>query len=72
MTTLETPTGLRYIDSDGHILEHPTGMPDYAPQEFRDRIWHIETDESGTEWLHYNGARTRELPLGRGHRGAER
>jgi uncharacterized protein len=55
MTTTE---GLRYIDSDGHILEHPTGMPDYAPKEFRDRIWHIETDESGTEWLHYNGART--------------
>ena len=29
--------GLRYIDSDGHILEHPTAMPDYAPAEYRDR-----------------------------------
>ena len=57
MATIEAPSGLRYIDSDGHILEHPTGMPDYAPQEFRDRIWHIETDESGQEWLHYNGQR---------------
>ncbi len=52
MTTIE---GLRYIDSDGHILEHPTAMPDYAPAEFRERIWHIETDADGTEWLHYNG-----------------
>ena len=42
-----TATELRYIDSDGHILEHPTGMPDYAPAEYRDRIWHIETDEAG-------------------------
>jgi predicted TIM-barrel fold metal-dependent hydrolase len=48
---------LRYIDSDGHILEHPTGMPDYAPEEFRDRIWHIETDEQGEEWVVYNGSR---------------
>ena len=39
--------GLRYIDSDGHILEHPTAMPDYAPAKYRDRIWHIETDEAG-------------------------
>jgi predicted TIM-barrel fold metal-dependent hydrolase len=58
MATTEATTGLRYIDSDGHILEHPTGMPDYAPAAFRDRIWHIETDESGREWLHYNDQRT--------------
>ena len=49
---------LRYIDSDGHILEHPTAMPDYAPAEYRERIWHIETDEAGEEWLIYNGRRT--------------
>ena len=30
-------------------------MPDYAPKEFRDRIWHIETDGDGNEFLHYNG-----------------
>ena len=47
--------GLRYIDSDGHILEHPTAMPDYAPADYRDRVWHIETDKDGVEWLHYNG-----------------
>ena len=33
-----TTDGLRYIDSDGHILEHPTAMPDYAPAEYRDRV----------------------------------
>ena len=43
MTTI-ADNGLRYIDSDGHILEHPTAMPDYAPAKYRDRIWHLETD----------------------------
>lgn len=56
MTT--TADELRYIDSDGHILEHPTGMLDYAPAKYRDRIWHIETDEAGREWLCYDGNRT--------------
>ena len=41
---------LRYIDSDGHILEPPTGMLDFAPAGYRDRIWHIEEDPDGTEW----------------------
>jgi predicted TIM-barrel fold metal-dependent hydrolase len=48
---------LRYIDSDGHILEHPTAMPDYAPKEFRDRIWHIDTDGDGEEWEVFDGTR---------------
>jgi predicted TIM-barrel fold metal-dependent hydrolase len=52
-----TADRLRHVDSDGHILEHPTAMPDYAPAEYRDRIWHIETDEAGEEWLVYNGTR---------------
>ena len=43
MTTTEQEP-LRYIDSDGHILEPPTGMLDFAPAAYRDRIWHIETD----------------------------
>ncbi|MBM3672302.1 MAG: amidohydrolase [Actinobacteria bacterium] len=52
-----TSSALRFIDSDGHILEHPTAMPDYAPEAFRDRIWHIETDASGEEWLQYDEMR---------------
>jgi predicted TIM-barrel fold metal-dependent hydrolase len=55
VTMTATDSGLRYIDSDGHILEHPTGMLDYAPSEYRDRIWHIETDADGNEFLHWDG-----------------
>jgi predicted TIM-barrel fold metal-dependent hydrolase len=50
MTTTHEP-GLRFIDSDGHILEPPTGLLDFAPAEYRDRIWHIETDSDGIEWM---------------------
>jgi predicted TIM-barrel fold metal-dependent hydrolase len=55
---------LRYIDSDGHILEPPTAMLDFAPRDFRDRIWHIETDSEGVEWSIWNGVRTRFTGLG--------
>src|SRR5271170_7096452 len=54
---MTTSDGLRYIDSDGHILEHPTEMVDYAPAQFQDRIWHIETDASGREWQCFDGIR---------------
>lgn len=54
----QTKDHLRFIDSDGHILEHPTAMPDYAPADYRDRIWHIETDAEGTEWAVFDGQRT--------------
>jgi predicted TIM-barrel fold metal-dependent hydrolase len=49
---------LRFIDSDGHILEHPNEMLDYAPRAARDRIWHIETDAEGNEWCVFDGRRT--------------
>ena len=48
---------LRFVDSDGHVLEHPTGMLDYAPDGYHDRIWHIETDSDGTEWSVMDGHR---------------
>jgi len=50
---------LRFVDSDGHVLEHPDGMVDYAPAEWRERIWHIERDGEGVEWCVVNGRRTR-------------
>jgi hypothetical protein len=28
----------RIIDADGHVLEHPTAMLDYAPAKCRDKI----------------------------------
>jgi predicted TIM-barrel fold metal-dependent hydrolase len=55
---MTTKTDLRFVDSDGHVLEHPTGMLDYAPPEYRERIWHIETDADGTEWLVWDGVRS--------------
>src|SRR4029450_2913687 len=53
MTTTEET--LRFIDSDGHILEPPTGMLEFAPAQFRDRIWHLETEADGTEYSGGNG-----------------
>jgi len=58
MTAVEEQP-LRYIDSDGHILEPPTGMLDYAPAAYRDRIWHCETDSDGVEWIVWDGTRMR-------------
>ena len=53
-----SPTnGLRLVDADGHVLEHPTEMPAYAPKAYRDRIWHIETDKDGNEWVVSDGRR---------------
>ena len=50
-------TALRFVDADGHILEHPTEMPEHAPRAFADRIWHIETDAKGREWAVMDGQR---------------
>jgi predicted TIM-barrel fold metal-dependent hydrolase len=54
---MTTTAPLQYVDSDGHVLEHPDGMLDYAPAGFEDRIWHIETDAKGTEWCIYDKQR---------------
>jgi len=55
---------LRYVDSDGHILEPPTGMLEFAPAEYRDRIWHLETDADGVEYSVWNGTRMPSTGLG--------
>jgi predicted TIM-barrel fold metal-dependent hydrolase len=49
--------GLRYCDADGHLVEHPTGIQDYAPAEWRDRVWHVERDGAGEEWVVMGDAR---------------
>ena len=56
--TITDERRLRYIDSDGHILEPPTAMLDFAPAEYRYRIWHMESDADGTEYTVWNGQRT--------------
>jgi len=47
--------GLRIIDADGHVLEHPTAMLQYAPAKYRDQIFHLETRPDGSEVVHYAG-----------------
>lgn len=59
-----TEEGLRYIDSDGHILEPPTGLLEFAPAGYRDRIWHLETDPDGVEYSMWNGRRMPSSGLG--------
>jgi hypothetical protein len=54
---MTTTAPLDFVDSDGHVLEHPDGMLEYAPRDLVDRIWHIETDADGTEWCIYNDQR---------------
>lgn len=54
---MEDAARLRFIDSDGHVLEHPTEMLQYAPAGYEGRIWHIETDADGNEEAVMNGRR---------------
>src|SRR5205823_15053131 len=54
---MTTTALLDFVDSDGHVLEHPDGMLEYAPKDLADRIWHIETDADGTESCTYDRQR---------------
>ena len=56
---MTTTAPLDFVDSDGHVLEHPDGMLEYAPRDLADRIWHIETDTKGREWAVMDGQRLR-------------
>ncbi|TMC51287.1 MAG: amidohydrolase [Chloroflexi bacterium] len=47
----------RIVDADGHVLEPPTALVDYAPERYHQRIWHIETDGDGQEWCVFDGRR---------------
>ena len=47
----------RYVDADGHVVEHPTAIADHAPSAWRDRVWHVETDAVGSEWVVLDGHR---------------
>lgn len=50
-----TAKGVRIVDADGHVLEHPTAMLEYMPQRYKERCFHIETRTDGSEWLHFQG-----------------
>ncbi len=42
---------LIYIDADGHLLEPPTALIDYAPDGWKDKVWQVTRDAEGVEWL---------------------
>jgi uncharacterized protein len=42
---------LVFIDADGHLLEPPADLIEFAPPEYRDRIWQVRAEANGTEWL---------------------
>ncbi|HWJ63274.1 MAG TPA: amidohydrolase family protein [Acidimicrobiales bacterium] len=50
-------TDLDFVDADGHIVEPPFGLQDYAPAEFRDRVYHLEIDDDGEEFVVIGDAR---------------
>ena len=52
-----TETRYRFVDADGHALEPPTGLQEFASEDFRDRVWHVETDAGGQEWVVADGNR---------------
>ena len=35
---------LHFIDADGHIIEPPHGLPEFAPKGYEDKVFHVETD----------------------------
>ncbi|HWJ96716.1 MAG TPA: hypothetical protein VNQ33_01070, partial [Acidimicrobiales bacterium] len=60
MTTTEPTaptTELDFVDADGHIVEPPFGLQEYAAAEFRDRVYHLEIDGDGEEWVVIGDAR---------------
>ncbi len=46
-----------YVDADGHIIEPPQAFMDFAPAAYRERVWHIDTDSNGKEWIVMDGRR---------------
>ncbi len=42
---------LVFVDADGHLLEPPSALIEYAPAEYRDTVWQVRVDADGKEWL---------------------
>lgn len=49
--THDASDDLVFIDADGHLLEPPTALIDYAPDEYKDTVWQVHKDAEGVEWL---------------------
>lgn len=46
-----TDPELVFVDADGHLLEPPTALIDYAPEAYKDTVWQVHKDAEGVEWL---------------------
>lgn len=44
-------TDLVFIDADGHLLEPPTELVDFAPEGYKDTVWQVRKESDGKEWL---------------------
>lgn len=42
---------LRFIDADGHIIEPPHDLPKFAPPGYEDKVFHVDTDADGKDWV---------------------
>lgn len=42
---------LQFMDADGHIIEPPHDLPKYAPKGYEDKVFHVETDDEGKDWV---------------------
>jgi predicted TIM-barrel fold metal-dependent hydrolase len=42
---------LHFVDADGHIIEPPHGLPEFAPPGYEDKVFHVETDGDGKDWV---------------------
>lgn len=42
---------LHFIDADGHIIEPPHDLPRFAPKGYEDKVFHVETDDAGKDWV---------------------
>ena len=52
-----TETRYRFVDADGHVLEAADRAPGVRGGGFRDRVWHLERDDDGQEWVVADGNR---------------
>ena len=42
---------LQFMDADGHIIEPPHDLPKFAPKGYEDKVFHVETDDEGKDWV---------------------
>lgn len=42
---------LRFVDADGHIIEPPHDLPSFAPPGYEDKVFHVDTDDDGKDWV---------------------